>query len=112
MAWSWSHTNDAYAAAERNLRRMDRDTLETILAEWTANDPLAADADYSGFSNRQYELALADIRARVIPTDSLADTIWDAARDHATCDNGGWNAWMCPYGCDSHTVPFDDQEDN
>ena len=23
-----------------------------------------------------------------------------------TCDNGGWNAWMCPYGCHPHCVDF------
>lgn len=41
MAWSWSHTDEAYAAAESNLRAMPVETLREIWAEW-----LATDTDY------------------------------------------------------------------
>ncbi len=39
-----------------------------------------------------------------------ADAIWQyASEDLRTCDNGGYNAWMCPWGC--HTVSFDGPDD-
>jgi len=36
----------------------------------------------------------------------LADFIWEQASEYATCDNGGFNAWMCPSGCGCHCVSF------
>lgn len=38
--------------------------------------------------------------------DAIVDDIWERASNLATCDNGGFNAWMCPFGCDCHTVSF------
>jgi len=36
MAWSWSHSQQAYADAEENLRNLPKETLEIIFAEWRA----------------------------------------------------------------------------
>ena len=36
MAWSWSHSNEAYANAEENVQNKDREWLETVFAEWHA----------------------------------------------------------------------------
>jgi hypothetical protein len=110
MAWSWSHTGEAYAAAERNLRRLDRGTLEEILAEWRCYRPGHPGADGEGFVSSGWDAALAAVRADAMPVDVLADDIWDRASDYQTCDNGGWNAWLCPFGCGPHCVPFDDGE--
>src|SRR4051812_37268930 len=38
MAWSWSHTADAYADAQANCEALPRDTLLEIAAEWEAHD--------------------------------------------------------------------------
>jgi hypothetical protein len=104
MAWSWSHTIEAYADAEQNLRELDLDTLRVIWSEWQAtsygDEPSFAIAD---FNADDYEAALD--RSASFDAETLADDIWEHAAEQQTCDNGGWNAWMCPYGC--HTVAFD-----
>ena len=111
MAWSWSHTGEAYAAAERNLRRLDRETLETILAEWRCYVPDESDVSFEdSFNAEGWDAAITGVRESRLPLDVLADDIWDRASDFATCDNGGWNAWLCPFGCGPHTVPFDDEK--
>ena len=39
-----------------------------------------------------------------IDSNIIAD-IWQFMKELRTCDNGGFNAYCCPYGC--HTVSFD-----
>ena len=36
MAWSWSHTQEAYDAAKANCYALDHETLTVIWAEWRA----------------------------------------------------------------------------
>ena len=36
MAWSWSHSQEAYENARENLSELDKETLEIIFAEWRA----------------------------------------------------------------------------
>lgn len=103
MAWSWSHSDEAYEAAEANLRALPKEQLEIIYAEWRAaqgKGGIIHDSD--SFDERKYKRALA--YAKTLDDESLADFIWGRASEAATCDNGGWNAWMCPSGC--HTVSF------
>jgi len=106
MAWSWSHTAKGIAAVEENLRDLDFDTLVEIMAEWVVhneNDDIPSwmlDPDL-------YAKAERDIRKEYAGgggTDMLADEIWAKTVDLATCDNGGFNAWICPHGC--HTASF------
>jgi hypothetical protein len=104
MAWSWSHTNEAYGNARDNLALKGRDWLETTLAEWQASR-LGQFGDYH-FRDKRYPKCLA--YAKILSDDSLCDLIWERMEQHATCDNGGFNAWACPYGC--HTVSFDCEE--
>ena len=73
MAWSWSHTQQAYADAEENLRNLPKETLEIIFAEWRAAqgkhgviDPVSPD-----FNERKYERALK--HAKTLAHDTLAD---------------------------------------
>ena len=107
MAWSWSHTSEAYQNAENNLRRMRREELEIIFSEWRAAQGKHGRIDFSdpGFDQRKYNRAID--HAKTLPVSALADFIWERASDFATCDNGGFNAWMCPHGCGPHCVPFD-----
>jgi hypothetical protein len=102
MAWDWSHTNEAYANAYDNLHNSPRDFLVIAFAEWKAKEIEDSDNDNDPFG-AEYEGELA-FAAR-LATDTLADAIWDKASEQRTCDNGGYNAWVCPYGC--HTVSFD-----
>ena len=103
MAWSWSHSQEAYENARENLSTLDRETLEIIFAEWRAAQGKGGIIhNHNHFHQRKYDRALK--HAKTLPDDVLADFIWERASEQATCDNGGWNAWMCPSGC--HTVPF------
>lgn len=107
MAWSWSHSNDAYAAAYENLHALPLDVLQVIQAEWDTHCSQPPDTE---FSQWRYARALSAIVKQNLPTDILADHIWERAELQATCDNGGFNAWMCPYGCGPHCVPFDREQ--
>jgi hypothetical protein len=103
MAWSWSHSQEAYCDARDNVGRKSREWLEVCYAEWWAagsND--CGYVDGTAFDEGIYNVVL--IEAKTLPDDVLADHIWDQMQEQATCDNGGWNAWCCPSGC--HTVSF------
>lgn len=107
MAWSWSHTEQAYASARANLGELPVQTLREIWAEWLSTDTGYdhPDSDHSGFSPALYDDSLA--RIKDLPADVLADSIWEqASEQQATCDDGGYNAWMCPHGCGPHCVLF------
>lgn len=117
MAWEWSHTAEAYHHAELQLRKLSEPELITIWAEWTARSGGIAEgqSEYSEpWSDVHYHKGLrrGARMIRHIGPDGLAEQIWEKASAQATCDNGGWSAWMCPYGCSCHTVPFssDDAE--
>ena len=104
MAWEWSHTTEAYSNALNNLHDLPRETLLEIAAEWRAwdGDSFAPDLDLEHYDRLMKCQALTGL-----PTDVLADDIWDKASELRTCDNGGFNAHMCPFGCDVHKVAFD-----
>ena len=105
MAWSWSHTDEAYADAEANLRALPKEELEIIFAEWRAAQGKGGIIhNHNHFHQRKYDRALK--HAKTLPDDVLADFIWEQASEFATCDNGGFNAWMCPSGCGCHCVSF------
>jgi hypothetical protein len=100
MAWEWSHTDEAYADARQHVERLPRRELLTILREWAYEDRGDRTARMS--IRGAFRLPAG---VRTLPTDVLADMAWARAEAHRTCTNGGWDAYVCPYGC--HTVPFD-----
>lgn len=122
MAWTWSHTAEAYGHARANLEALPAETLEAIAAEWTAAAPYLCletgdgSRDPCGFADRSATRAQdhqdetghrlqSPSHAPPVPADPGA--IWDLMAAEETgyrCDNGGWDAWACPEGC--HTVPF------
>lgn len=117
MAWEWSHTAEAYDAAHENLHDLPHMVLREIWAEWHAQR--CALPEHAGKAHKpsgdfcltcyQHEL----IDSAQYMRDTLANAIWPWAQEQATCDNGGFNAWVCPYGC--HTVSFsrdDDEEED
>lgn len=99
MAWGWSHTVEAYANAEENLRSLPKEKLEEIFAEWRAADGKGEDR----FNTKRYDKACK--WARTQTAETLADLIWPKVEQQALCSNGGHQAWVCPYGC--CTVSFD-----
>jgi len=109
MAWSWSHTHEAYENAYNNLSNLDREDLMIIFAEWrAAQEKGGSISDFNpGFDQRKYDRALA--YAATLDNSALIEFIWEHAESFATCDNGGFNAWVCPHGC--HTVSFDPEID-
>lgn len=109
MAWGWSHTAQAYVYAESQLRAFDRDTLLEIAAEWRMHKRFPGnDHDWQ----RLWPQVLANVRKkyRAKRNSEIALAIWLQAEDQALCDNGGFNAWMCPYGCLLHCVPFSPED--
>jgi hypothetical protein len=111
MAWSWSHTEEAYANAERNLRALPKTELEIIYAEWRAAQGKhgVVDTTDPAFNERKYARALK--HAKTLEDDVLADFVWARAEELATCDTGGFEAWMCPHGCGPHRVSFSPPEE-
>jgi hypothetical protein len=164
MAWSWSHTEEAYQMARRNLGRKSITFLAECYAEWKCREvadalKLAQEPDECPLNEAvelieeimqhpehvsrtwrgRAEMLLADIpkskvacpnqrlaenglpdvlctdplldgrrdkfikEAREIAAkcgkEHLADWVWMRAEEQATCDNGGYELWMCPTGC-------------
>jgi len=111
MSWEWSHTAEAYQNAESNLRRLKPAVLRVIWAEWKAFEPASDEpggkfrsSSSSQLNGARYEAAMKE--AKAINPDFLADYIWEQASELRTCDNGGFNAWLCPFGCGCHRVSF------
>ena len=109
MAWSWSHTNEAYENARLNLCDLNHGDLQVIYSEWLAS--CSREEAPGGFNEDAFEVAMS-ISARM-SDEHLIDYIWSHMSDESaggrTCDNGGFNAWACPSGC--HTVSFDRDAD-
>jgi hypothetical protein len=98
MAWNWSHTQEAKDSAWMNLAAVDLAGLEVIYAEWKGN--------VNGYLNKN--LYIDSLReAKRMSVTMLVNYIWKKAEEQGTCTNGGHQAWMCPFGCPAHMVPFD-----
>ena len=108
MAWEWSHTNEAYEYARRQVSCLTNRVLAEIYAEWKAHIP----EKYFGGELHQgrYAFALRGAIHRVKKAqggrEAMEDYIWERASEQATCTNGGWEAHLCPFGCGCHMVPF------
>lgn len=113
MTWEWSHTIEGMHNVCSNIARLSREDLEVIYAEWKAakgrghfhprSFQLGEDCDL-----RAHDRALG--KARLMDTEVLVDKIWDLCSTQALCSNGGWEAYVCPYGCPIHRVSFDHEE--
>jgi hypothetical protein len=99
MAWEWSHSQDAYDDFRANVAKQERAWLECVYAEWEAR----AD-NLENFDEKKFRKALK--QAKKLPSDMLADTIYEKAEAFATCEAGGHNGYACPFGCGPHVLPF------
>jgi hypothetical protein len=106
MAWSWSHTQEAYEKARLNFFDLSASELRTIFAEWEASTHNDENGEWE-FDSRKYEKALRkNYRIeRKLGIKHLCEVYWERIQEFATCTNGGWEAYVCPSGC--HTVSFD-----
>lgn len=109
MVWSWSHSNEAYDNARNNLQQQDRRWLNVVYAEWETHRH-NEEGDDESFDEEKYEEALK--KAEELDDDVLIDYIWDHMSEQAKCENGGFEAWACPYGCGCHTVSFDTNKED
>src|SRR5438874_1632728 len=116
MAWSWSHTSEAYEYAREELLEQEREWLEVVFAEWRAAQEKHSHINpvHANFNERKYERALkwAKSLRDDLAEEVLAEFIWEKMEAQATCTNGGWEAWCCPYGCVCHMVPFSPEEED
>jgi len=103
MAWEWSHTDEAYQNAREQLNQIPDDDLRVIFGEWWAHAHRSETGE--DFTTALYQEGRN--LAQELQPWTLAAFIWKRMEKQRTCDNGGHNAWACPYGCGAHTVPFD-----
>jgi len=108
MAWEWSHTQEAYRDAETNFRNLPLSTQAVIYAEWQAAELGDFEPQFNDHKYRR-ELRRAHSLARRSPRhwQDCLDMVWERVEGQAICTNGGWEAWLCPFGCGCHMVPFD-----
>lgn len=104
MPWEWSHSPRAHANARINVEDMPKTVLRIVYAEWAAFD--AAGGEDEGFDEAAYKKALRS--AKKLDRDLLAEYVAERMERQARCEAGGFDAWMCPYGCDIHLVSFSD----
>lgn len=119
MAWSWSHTEEAYVYAREQMEKLDRETRNVIAAEWLAAvpHPQYGIGFHANLDLRKYAKSL--VRVAEWSDEKINKFIWDGVegRDDLgmnklrTCENGGWEAWCCPFGCGCHMVPFSSDEE-
>lgn len=108
MAWNWSHTQQAYDNAYKNLSELPNDDLIIIWSEiksYNLNEYnlISFDEDLYNEKIKECKQIINNLSGNMEP---IIDDIWQfASEELRTCDNGGFNAWLCPYGC--HTVSFD-----
>jgi hypothetical protein len=94
----WSHASEAYENALTNFKALPFHDLCVIAAEWDADEP-------DGFNNDTYLESFKKYETQGFVDESA---LWDKVSGKRTCDNGGFNAWVCPIGC--HTVSFNLEE--
>ena len=104
MAWEWSHSVEAYQAVEQNIRSQSREWLITVYAEWQALDG-SDQPDGAGFNEVTFRVMI--LYGATLNNEALADYIWERTEQHRTCENGGYLAHCCPFGCLCHMVSFD-----
>jgi hypothetical protein len=79
--------------------------LVVVWSEFVASN-WREDRVTTGLDLRKYERAIARAKrqSESLGYDKLATDIWNWSSELATCTNGGWDAWVCPFGC--HLLPF------
>lgn len=96
-AWEWSHTNEAYDNVRENIHNLPHETLVEIMHEWDVYEHFGKDPSVEDFKKVP--------KKENLPSDVLADAIFEKASELRLTDNGGFNFWISPWG--DHTVSAD-----
>lgn len=97
MSWSLSHTQEAYAAADTNLRKLPKCKLIEAARGWLDEERERAREEGGCVPRR--------INWRKVPTDAIADYVSERALgEGGRCSNGGHELYVDPEGW--ITVPF------
>ena len=112
MAWEWSHTQEAYDNVKDNLSELSKTDLIVIYAEIKSSTMMEHFTyDLNDIKFRFYVQHITrQVDNHKLALDSIVEFIYEFASDYRTCDNGGFNAYVCPYGC--HIVSFDKKEND
>lgn len=110
MAWEWSSTLEGDGVLA-NLENLPKEKLEVLFSEWRAAQGKGGVVDDFNpqFSKKKYDRALA--YAKELSHDTLVEFIWEKMSAWARCDNGGFDAHCCPFGCGCHKVSFNVEEE-
>ncbi|UBF29914.1 hypothetical protein K9N68_37525 (plasmid) [Kovacikia minuta CCNUW1] len=117
MVWAWSHTIEAYLNLKTNIAGLPPDQLQCIWAEiltskfcqkkqqienrllYPGKDmPVSCDEFDENFYNEALEVSTQKAASQ------LVEEIFSFAQNQALCSEGGYQDYVCPYGC--HTLPF------
>ena len=123
MVMQWSHTQEAYDYAKKQLDHLTITEIIRIVAEWrqleidSLKHPIGKYNYSITFNPNEYKLHEQCIREKILITKGLfllamlegyIDYIWRMASKQRTACSTANEAWVCPYGC--HTVSFGDKE--
>lgn len=107
--WSWSYSNEGIDLIMKGIENEPLHDLEVAYAEFEAYRLKDRPNVKHEFNSAAYRRALK--QARLIAEtgeDILVSAIQSRAQEFSGSDNGGWNAYYCPYGC--HTINLNDAE--
>ena len=112
MAWSWSHTQEAYDNARKQLDIQTPQFLIVCWAEWKTHEreQQEEEFDFTQWQEAYANFVLAAESLWKQNPDAVINDVWDKMEEKSTCTNGGERAWCCPDGC--HTVPFEEPSDD
>ena len=120
MAWEWSHTAEAQEMALQNLGRKSIKFLSECYAEWKCEEIMDASKSFQDelfmfadddspvpelpnvlktdpMRDGRYEGFVKE--AKEMDKDELVGWVWEKSSEQRTCENGGYDPWMCPHGC-------------
>lgn len=104
MIWNWSHTQKAYDNVYYNISQISLETLREIAAEIKTYQitKKVGRIEPTGYWNETlYNKVLTSNAFTKLNSEDLTNFIYKFAAEQAECTNGGYEVYVCPYGCHS-----------
>lgn len=101
MTWEGNPSEEAH----ENLHDCDREFLEVCFAEIKAARNRGN--GHWEFNSQRYHSEYLPL-AKTLVNETLANAIWDFATKLKETDNGGFNAYMCPFHCHKVSMKRDE----
>ena len=108
MVWTWSHTQEAYWNVRVNISYIPRVELEVMWAEWKAYQWEKENEGECAFTEGIYDTQLKIAKTLIV--EGLVSDIQDKVSKLGECEEGGFQAYGCPYYCYTHRVSFEEIE--